>query len=340
MATSAWGDAPHPRRVSTARALVLATGVFVALLGITCVAEASPARRALTQAPGFYRMELGDFEITVLSDGTLPQPVEELMTNTTREQLGKLLARAYRESPLEASINAFLVNTGQKLVLIDTGVGDLLGPGQGGELLNSLRAAGVRAKDIDMVLLTHLHPDHIGGLVREGKIIFGDATLHVDANEVAFWLDPRNRANAPEPLKPRFDEAVAMIEPYRQAGRLRPFARPTELAPGVRTVIAYGHTPGHSVFEVESRGARIAFWGDVVHFAPIQLPEPSITIAYDIDPGAAAKRRIDALTQAAKQRTLVALSHFSFPGLGQIRQDGRSFTWLPVDYERRLGVAK
>lgn len=340
MATSSLYGAPWRRRIATLCALSLGTGSALAMLLAASAATAAPPRRALTQAPGFYRFELGELEITALSDGTVPQQVEALVRGTAAEHVTKLLERAYRTTPLETSVNAFLVNTGQKLVLIDTGVGDLMGPGAGGELASNLRAAGVKARDVDMVLLTHLHPDHIGGLVQEGKIMFPEATVHLDALEAGFWLSAKNRQDAPEELKPRFDEAVAMLEPYRAAGRLRPFEGDTPLTPGVRARPAYGHTPGHTVYEVTSGKAKLIAWGDVVHFEPLQLPEPGITLVYDVDPAAAAQQRVQSFAQAADQRYLVALAHLSFPGIGQIRREQGGYGWLPVDYDRRLGAPK
>ncbi|WP_347402434.1 MBL fold metallo-hydrolase [Corallococcus macrosporus] len=284
-----------------------------------------------TQAPGYYRMMLGDFEVTALSDGTVPQTVREIATHTTPEQVTALLARDYLQDPVETSINAFLINTGRSLVLVDTGVGNLFGPDVGGRLVQSLRAAGYQPEQIDVVLLTHIHSDHSGGLMTGTSRAFPNAVLRVHAREAEYWLSPENLANAGD-ARSYFEQARAMVGPYQDARKLKTFGDRDFLLPGIRAVPTPGHTPGHSIYVVESRGQRLVLWGDLMHFGPVQLREPSVTVSYDVDSRAAAAQRARMFSEAAGRGDLVGLDHMPFPGLGRLAADGRGYRWVPANY--------
>ncbi|CAM3346756.1 MBL fold metallo-hydrolase [Corallococcus soli] len=321
---------PLPRGafVAVSRALTLLVLAIAPLLP-SAVHAAAPQVR--TQAPGFHRMLLGDFEVTVLSDGTVPQTVREVATRTTPERVKDLLARDHLEDPVELSINAFLINTGTSLVLVDTGVGGFFGPGVGGQLQQGLRAAGYQPEQIDVVLLTHIHSDHSGGLMSTTRRAFPNAILQVHAREVDFWLGREDTAKGAVDPK-YFEEARAMVEPYRAAGKLKPFGNGDAIVPGIRATPTPGHTPGHSAFVVESRGQRLVLWGDLMHFGSVQLREPAVTVAYDVDERAAAFQRARAFTEAAKRGDLVGLAHMPFPGLGRLGAEGKGYRWIPANY--------
>ncbi|MGQ5522757.1 MBL fold metallo-hydrolase [Chitinimonas sp. PSY-7] len=285
-----------------------------------------------TQAPGYYRMMLGDFEITALSDGTITLPLEKLLTDTTPAQIRNLQARANLGSEVETSINAYLINTGSQLLLVDTGAGRLFGGKGGGQLLVNLQAAGYRAEDVDAVLLTHVHGDHSGGLTVDGKMVFPNATIYTDKREAEFWLNPANKAEAAQRHKHSFPEATTALSPYAAAGRLKTFAGDTELFPGVRSVAVPGHTPGHTFYVVESKGQQLQFWGDTVHAQHVQLPKPAVTIQFDIDSPAAAKQRKRVFADAATKQYWVAAAHIAFPGIGHLRKETSGFSWVPANY--------
>ncbi|RKH18416.1 MBL fold metallo-hydrolase [Corallococcus praedator] len=295
----------------------------------SAVHAAAPQVR--TQSPGYHRMLLGDFEVTVLSDGTVPQTVSEVATRTTPERVRELLSRDHLADPVELSINAFVINTGTALVLVDTGVGGFFGPGVGGQLQQSLRAAGYQPEQIDVVLLTHIHSDHSGGLMSNVSRAFPNAILQVHAREAGFWLGRENTAKGPVDPK-YFEEARAMVGPYQVAGKLKTFGDGDTLVPGIRAMSTPGHTPGHSAYVVESRGQRLALWGDLMHFGSVQLREPSVTVAYDIDERAAAAQRARAFTEAARRGDLIGLAHMPFPGLGRLSAEGKGYRWIPVNY--------
>ncbi|WP_244219507.1 MBL fold metallo-hydrolase [Corallococcus interemptor] len=312
--------------VSRALTLMMLTG---APLLPTSVHAAAPQVR--TQAPGVHRLLLGDFEVTALSDGTVPQTVSEVATNTTPRQVKELLSRDHLEDPVEVSINAFLINTGTALVLVETGVGSFFGPGVGGQLQQNLQAAGYRPEQIDVVLLTHIHSDHSGGLMARTGRAFPNAILRVHAREAGFWLgrDDRTRGS----VDPKyFEEARAMVGPYQEAGKLKVFGDGDTLVPGIRAMPTPGHTPGHSAYVVESRGERLVLGGDLMHFGSVQLREPSVTVAYDVDERAAAAQRARTFTEAAKRGDLIGFAHMPFPGLGRLSAEGKGYRWIPLNY--------
>jgi glyoxylase-like metal-dependent hydrolase (beta-lactamase superfamily II) len=288
-----------------------------------------------TQAPGYYRVMLGDFEVTALSDGTVALPVDTLLTNTTTAHAVTVLAGDYLKPPVETSVNGFLINTGSKLVLIDTGAAQLFGPTLG-RLVDNLKAAGYQPEQVDEIYITHMHPDHIGGLLAGGKAAFPNAIVRADQHDADFWLSQANLDKAPADGKGSFQGPMAALKPYVDAGKFKPFNGNTDLMPGIKAVAAPGHTPGHSTYLIESQGNKLMLWGDLMHVAAVQFPEPSVTIQFDSDSKAAAVQRKRAYAEAAKQGYLVGAAHLSFPGLGHLRAEGKGYVWLPVNYTTSL----
>jgi glyoxylase-like metal-dependent hydrolase (beta-lactamase superfamily II) len=300
------------------------------LLAATAAHAAAPQVR--TQAPGWYRTMLGRFEITALSDGTHAFPVDTVMTDVAPAAVDAALARNDLSRPVQGSINAFLVNTGTQLVLIDTGAGALYGPCCG-KLLANLRAAGYAPEQVDVVLLTHLHKDHVGGIVADGKPAFPNAVVRAAWPDGDYWLSPAQRAAAPAFLASFFDSAAAALAPYTATGHFQPFAPGAALVPGIRAIAEAGHTPGHSGYLVEDGGRALLVWGDVVHVAAIQLDHVRATVKYDTDAGQASATRSGLLDRAAREHLLVGAAHVAFPGLGHVRKDGAGYAWLPLNYE-------
>jgi glyoxylase-like metal-dependent hydrolase (beta-lactamase superfamily II) len=286
---------------------------------------------AKTQAPAFYRMALGDIEVTAISDGTLPVPLEDHFNNTTPNHIEAVLKSVFLESPADLSVNAYLFNTGPKLVLVDAGTGDLLGP-RLGHLVENLHAAGYRPEQVDHVILTHIHADHSGGLTVADKPVFPNALLHVNRRDADYWLNPVNLERAPGNAKRSFHEAVASLKPYVDADRLRVFADNASPIPGFSSMLRPGHTPGHSSIVIESKGETFVAWGDIIHGDAVQFDEPNIAIDFDEDSRAAAATRRKALTHAAEHGYWVAGAHLPFPGIGHVRADSDEFDWVPVNY--------
>ncbi len=299
-------------------------------LGLAGIAHAA-APAAKGQAPGWYRMTLGSFEVTALSDGTVKLPVDQLLQGMPQARIQQMLARSYLQAPLETSVNGYLVNTGSKLVLIDVGAAGLFGPTLG-KLVANLKASGYMPEQVDEIYITHMHPDHVGGLVEGGKPVFPNAVVRADGREQAYWLSQANLDAAPEASKGFFQGAMASLNPYVAAGKFKPFDGDTDLVPGIRAIATRGHTPGHANYVVESEGQRLVVWGDLMHVAAVQFEEPSVTIGFDTDPKAAAPQRKKAYAAAAKQGHFVAVAHVAFPGIGQLRADGKGYRWLPANY--------
>ena len=265
----------------TSRPLLAALAILAACVGL-CTAVNAAAPLVKTQAPGYYRMMLGDFEVTALSDGTVALPVSTLLTNTTPAKVNRALARAVLKDPVDTSVNAYLINTGSKLVLIDTGAGALFGPTVG-NLVNSLKASGYQPEQVDEIYITHMHGDHVGGLVSGDKMVFPNAIVRADKADADYWLSQANMDAAPKDAKDFFKGAQVSLNPYIAAGKFKPIEGPTELVPGVRSMPSHGHTPGHTTYMVESNGQKLVLWGDLMHVAAVQFPEPAVTIKFDTD---------------------------------------------------------
>ncbi|MBV8665132.1 MAG: MBL fold metallo-hydrolase [Burkholderiaceae bacterium] len=308
-------------------AIAAAFAAGVAAPGVA-LAEAPMVKAS---APGYYRTMVGDFEVTALSDGTTELPADKILGNIKPAEVGTVLAKSYLKTPLETSFNGFLVNTGGKLVLIDTGAGKFFGPTLG-NLLNSLKAAGYQPEQVDEVYITHMHGDHIGGLLADGKAAFPNAVVRMDKRESDYWLSKENMDKAPADRKGGFENAQAALAPYIQAGKFKPFEGSVELVPGVKSESTYGHTPGHTSYAVESKGQKMVVWGDLIHVASVQLGHPDVLMNFDSDTKAGLAMRHKVYAEAAKEGYIVAGAHISFPGLGRLRAEGKGYVWVPVNY--------
>jgi glyoxylase-like metal-dependent hydrolase (beta-lactamase superfamily II) len=297
------------------------------------IAAHAAAPMVKKSAPGYYRMMLGDFEVTALSDGTVELPMDKLLKNSSADATNKALAKYYLKAPVETSVNGYLINTGTKLVLVDTGAAGLFGPTLG-NLVANLKASGYEPEQVDEIYITHMHPDHVGGLMAGDKMVFPNAVVRADKKDAEFWLSEANLAKAADGDKGFFQGAMASLNPYVKAGKFSPFQGDTQLVPGVKATSSYGHTAGHTTYVVESKGQKLLLWGDLMHAAAVQFDNPSVTIAFDTDNKNAAIQRAKAYAAAAKEGYVVGVTHVSFPGLGRLRANagGKSYTWVPVNY--------
>lgn len=293
-------------------------------------ASAQKAPMALPQA-GYYHMEIGDIDVIALSDGSISQDMDKLLTNVKPGEVKNLSELSFQEPLVELSVNAYLFKSNGKLILVDAGTSDLFGPTLG-YLPESFAKAGFKPEDVDIILITHIHSDHTGGLMRGDKMVFPNATLYVSQKEYDFWLTPRNYSEATTAMKPYFEQAIQKMGPYVKAGKVKTFAYGKEIFPGILPVASPGHTPGHSFYQVSSKGETILFWGDIMHSAPVQFANTEVTIVYDVNPKEAAISRKKAFADAAKNKYWVASDHLSFPGIGHIRAEGKGYQWFPVNY--------
>jgi glyoxylase-like metal-dependent hydrolase (beta-lactamase superfamily II) len=305
-------------RVARVAALVAA----VAFSAVAIMPAQAAAPMAHTQAPGFYRLMLGDFEVTALNDGAFYLPVDKLLKQPAAKT-DAALARHFLKIPVETSVNGFLVNTGTRLVLFDTGTGGLNGP-TAGVLAANLMAAGYKPEQVDDIFITHDHADHVGGLSHDGAAVFPNAVVHVGRGDV----DHYTSAAAGD------DKAFASLAPYVAAKHFQAIDADAEIVPGVRSWSTPGHTPGHTSYVVESQGQRLIVTGDLIHVAAVQFDDPTVTISFDSDGSKAEAARMKVFAQAARDGTLIAAAHLQFPGIGHLAANGKAFTYVPVNYMR------
>ncbi len=311
---------------------ILAAAAALLALPLLPGAAFAEAPMIKTQAPGYHRAMLGDFEVTALFDGAGKLPLLKLLINAPPEQLAAGLKRGFLPELVETSINAYLVNTGSKLVLIDTGAGGMFGFPPA--LLDNLRAAGYRPEQVDEVYITHAHPDHLGGLMAGGAMAFRNATVRIAKADTDVFLNEEAMNHAPAEGRMTFKVAMASLNPYLAAGRLKTFEGETEMTPGVHAVPAPGHSPGHTMYRIDSKGETLLLWGDLVHAAAVQLDNPGIGMTFDADGKHSVEQRRKILVEVEKKGWLVGGSHISFPGLGHLRAapGGKGYAWVPLNY--------
>jgi glyoxylase-like metal-dependent hydrolase (beta-lactamase superfamily II) len=199
-------------------------------------------------------------------------------------------------------------------------------------MLQNMKAAGYEPDQVDMVLITHMHPDHIGGLSdAAGKPIFQKAQVVVSQLESDFWMSQKVADAAPAQAQSRFKMARDIAAPYQAGGQWKTFVKDTELVPGIKPVTAVGHTPGHTAFAVESEGQKLLIWGDLVHAHAVQFAKPGVSIDFDVDQKQAVETRLRIMKEVAAGKSLVAGMHLPFPGIGHVRADGEdSYSWVPI----------
>lgn len=312
---------------------ILAAGIIA--LSSPTLSTAAFARPAPAQAPGYYRVQLGSYTVTALSDGSLPIPFASLLHGGVQAEIDKAYRNAGIDDHRETSINAFLIDTGSRRILVDAGAGSLFGDCCG-HLPEMLAAAGYDVNAIDTILLTHVHGDHSGGITRDGQRVFPNATLYLAKAELDYWMSDEAKAKAKAGHQTMFVKGRAALAPYLAVGRVQTFTAGSEVLPGIRTISAPGHTPGHTLYEVTSAGHSMLFIGDLIHLAEVQLPMPAITLDYDADEAEAAKTRLTMLATLCRTHELVAAPHISFPGLGHVYKQGSGYAWAPIPYAARV----
>jgi glyoxylase-like metal-dependent hydrolase (beta-lactamase superfamily II) len=306
--------------------------VFSAIFLFAMQAKAS-APKQTTGNPGYYRFSLGDFEVNVISDGTLELPFNHLLAKVTPKEIKADFDKNFLSEKYETSVDAFLINTGSQLVLVDTGAGTTFSPTLG-KLQEHLKAAGYKPEQIDAVVITHMHGDHVGGLAVDGKAVFKNAILYVDKADVDYWTDKAEMEKAPKEMKGFFEVATKALEPYIKSGHLKAITADTEIVPGIHSIAAHGHTPGHTIYSAESKGQKMLFLGDMIHVAAVQFEKPTVTLQFDSDQDMAQKQRLKTFAAAAKEGDLISAAHLPFPGVGHLRAEKKGYTFVPINYTR------
>jgi glyoxylase-like metal-dependent hydrolase (beta-lactamase superfamily II) len=271
----------------------------------------------------FPSQRTGDFTITAISDGYLTASLD-LLANIDPSEASRMQSDAGQHAPSAVHINCYVVRSAGRTILIDGGAGGI--KQWGGRLRANLSLAGVEPSEIDTILLTHAHPDHVGGLVDPaGHIAFPNAELVAHQREVKFWQDDGNLSRASERARGNFLIARQVFDGYRD--KLRTFDE-GEVLPGIRAMPLPGHTDGHSGYLLESHDQGLLVWGDIVHFPHIQIERPDVSIAFDQDPSLAATTRSRLLDLVSSEGLLVAGMHLGELGFARIKRTSGSYGLL------------
>ncbi|MBN9670285.1 MBL fold metallo-hydrolase [Roseibium aggregatum] len=300
--------------------------------GLSLLSSSAQAAAPLAGAPmaSALRYKVGDFEVTALLDGYL-DITPEVVVGYEEAEGKRLRDRALIEgNALRIPVNAFLINTGERLILVDAGTADALGPTMG-RLPLAFKEAGVSPDQIDAVLITHMHPDHLFGAVdADGNRVFPNAELILPEVDNAFWFDDAAMSGAPEQFKPFFVGARRAADAYKGSQTL--FSGDKEILPGIQAMALPGHTPGHTGYVLDSNGETLVIAADVVHMAVYQFENPDWGIGFDIDAKMAAASRKRFLDQAATEKLLFAGAHIPFPGMGRVVKESDGYRFVAAGW--------
>ena len=290
---------------------------------------------------GWTRFMHGAFECTVVTDGLLHMgPPRDTFPEADVDDLDQLLAHHFLPTEsIALNQNVLLVNTGAQLILFDTGVGinqafgvKTFGPDTGQAIVN-MKAAGIDPAAIDIVALTHTHPDHCWGLVDDDdRKLFPNARVAVSRADLDYWTNLDNiKESMSEHMKDHFLGARENLAPYLDTLMIVEDGK--EIVPGVRAHATPGHSPGHMIYEITSRGKMLVCWGDLCHHQVLLLQRPEWAFRFDYDSGAAAATRLSVLDWICREEHEVLSYHFPFPGRGHLRRNGDGYDWLPGEIQ-------
>ena len=282
----------------------------------------------LQMAPGFYRFMAGDIEVICLNDGTLLSDINAVK-GVSVGQVRKLFDESIFPLEVRCTTNNYIIRSKERMALVDTGAGPFIDK-TAGKMLEHAAAAGILPANIDTILFTHIHPDHISGLMdKNWNKVFPNARLKMHAAEFEFWLsaDPQSKKIAH--VKHEADHVIRFMTPCLDQIEL---FEGGEVFPGVDAIALQGHTPGHTGFHIASHGEEILIWGDIIHWPVVQFALPDAAMTYDVDPVRATATRKEILNKAASSGLLVAGMHLYFPGFTRVRQEGDAFAMAPVPW--------
>ena len=272
------------------------------------------------QNENIFSYHVGEYKITLLSEGQ-GSGNTEILIGATQEMINDYT----KDGSFPIATNAFLIQTPDKNILIDTGYGKALP--------NNLKSLGLDGNKIDAILLTHMHGDHIGGLLHEGEILFPNAFIYIPQPEYDYWMSDKEMNQLPENRRGGFLNARKVVEAYKEKIQLfEPHKAGDVYSPllsGISPIAGYGHTPGHTLFEIESKGEKILVWGDLTHAMAIQMPYPKVAVTYDVNPELAIKYRLEILKYVTKNNIPIAGMHITYPAMGQIVELKNGYEFKP-----------
>lgn len=304
------------------------------MLGPNSVSQsAMPAPNELV--PSRYALQIGDIEVLVISDGVLPLPAFTMSTNAAPADRSAWLDEMFLpQEGFDWPLNVMVARSGEQTILIDAGLGaEFPGFPRAGQLPLRLQAAGIDLASVTDLVITHMHMDHVGGLLVDGikEQLRPDLRIHVAASEVAFWAAPDfTRTVMPEAVPPVLRSAATrFLNDYRE--QIRTFEEAYDVAPGVRVCRTGGHTPGHSVVRLASGSDQLTFAGDAVF--PVGFDHPDWQNGFEHDPAEALRVRIGLLREVAQSGALLVATHMPFPSVGRVAVNGDGFRWVPVFWD-------
>ncbi len=276
---------------------------------------------------GIYQLTVGDATVTALNDGQFQAP-PEWVAGIDAAGLEQQLAASFRPFPPRITLNAFLIEQGGRRLLVDAGAGNKFGPALGA-VGRHLAALGIAHEQIDTILVTHAHVDHVGGLTDDkGAPLFPKAELVLSQAEHAFWRDDAILAATPEAGRDGFKAARVALDAY--ASRTRLFADGAEVVPGIRARALPGHTPGHTGYQLGQGPQGLLIWADIVHLPGVQFDRPEVGMAFDTDGAQAAATRRAVLDEAVKDRIMIAGMHLDFPTFAFVRRHAERYELVPT----------
>jgi len=310
----------------------LLPSILIALLFSTVHAESTPQ---VKQVAGYFLQPIGNLKVIALFDGELGLPRSDLL-GISSAKANQLFTENFvpvdEHNQIVTDFSAYLVQTPTQNILIDAGTAKCFGPSLG-HVPENLKKAGLQPEQIDTILITHAHPDHLCGITLDGKMVYPNAKVYLAKADVDYWTSVKNEAKASDFFKPLFKMTRDALKPYQQAGQLVAFSKTSFHVPNVELISTQGHTEGHSSYLIDGKnGQKFLGLGDVVHYAAVQFPYPEASYKPDTDAKRAIAVRKHIFEQAYQNQWWIGAAHVAFPGIGHIGKNAHGYQWLPAQY--------
>lgn len=308
--------------------------ILIALLfsAVTVHAESSPQ---VKQVAGYFLQPVGNLKVTALFDGELGLPGSDLL-GISSAKANQLFEENFvpvdEHNQVVTDFSAYLVQTPTQNILVDAGTAKCFGPSLG-HVPENLKKAGLQPEQIDTILITHAHPDHLCGITLDGKMVYPNAKVYLAKADVDYWTSAQNEAEASDFFKPLFKMTRDALKPYQQTGQLIAFSKTSFDVPNVELISTQGHTEGHSSYLIDGKnGQKFLGLGDVVHYAAVQFPYPEASYKPDTDAKRAIAVRKNIFEQAYQNHWWIGATHVAFPGIGHIGKNAQGYQWIPAQY--------
>ncbi len=321
------------------RRTALLTGAAVvaapAITGQSPMISSALAQTMATQAPGFYKFKVGDAIVTAVNDGFFSRPLEGFIRNAELPAVQEAMKSAFLPTDkVNIPFTTLVVETGGKLILLDTGQGEF-GPPTSGTWMNNFKAAGYDPAKVTDVIISHFHGDHINGVrKKDGTLAFANAQMHVPAPEYAFWMSDERMNAAPEAMKGAFQNVKRTFGP--DAAKIKQYEPGKDVVSGITSIPAFGHTPGHCAMAITSGNAKFMFMADITNHPALFVRNPDWSAIFDMDADAARATRRKMLDMVATDRMQVAFYHAPFPATGYVTKAGNGFDLIPVQWSNAI----